>query len=324
MQTFDNQRLPKKYKRNGKECYLDPIRQRLIYVTPEETVRQHVVSYLLDELKVPANMIRVEEHLSHYGLKTKNRADIIIEKYVAKNDVIEPLVVIECKAPSVMLSDNVVSQMVGYANDLNCPFCMMTNGTDVECFYYSEEQCRYIAVRELPAYASMVKEEFVELPETELFRRLTLKEIDEHPRAYDADFGRSTPDDLAKACINLWECLLYTDHKLPTGKYSIFDVVEDYGVRLMSYGNASGGYLEGAYRSFIIEYKGSTEFISFGICPYCTEARPDYERTCLSVAIDNEKTSHNSLELILDENVELNGKTVDIYHHLLLLIHYFQ
>ena len=70
MQTFDNQRLPKKYKRNGKECYLDPIRQRLIYVTPEETVRQHVVSYLLDELKVPANMIRVEEHLSLYGLKT--------------------------------------------------------------------------------------------------------------------------------------------------------------------------------------------------------------------------------------------------------------
>lgn len=196
----------------------------------------------------------------------------------------------------------------------NCPFCMMTNGTDVACFYY-DEQRQYVKVTELPQYTSMVKEKFVELPEEKRFPRLTLKEIDEHPRVYDADFGRSTPDNLAKVCTNLWECLLYPEHKLPAGKYSIFDVIEDYGVRLMAYGNASGGYLEGAYRSFIIEYKGSTEFVSFGICPYCTEARPDYERTCLSVAIDNEDTSHNSLELIIDENVELDGDTVSIYHH---------
>ena len=27
--------LPQKYVRNGKECYLDPVRKKLIYVTPE-------------------------------------------------------------------------------------------------------------------------------------------------------------------------------------------------------------------------------------------------------------------------------------------------
>ena len=314
MSIFENQRLPKIFKRNGKECYLDPIRKRLIYITPEETVRQRVVSYLLDELKVPANMIRVEEHLSHYDLKTRNRADIIIEKYIAEDKPGKPLVVIECKAPSVMLSDNVVSQMTGYANDLNCPFCMMTNGTDIACYYY-DEQRQYVKVTELPQYTSMVKEEFVEVPEKELPPRMTLAEIDKYPRAYDDDFGRSTPDNLSKIFINLWECLLYPEHRLPAGKYSIFDVVEDYGVRILSYGNASGGFLGGAYRSFIIEYKGSTEFVSFGICPYFTDARPDYERTCLSVAIDNEDTSHNSIELVLDENVELDGDTVSIYHH---------
>ena len=31
-------KLPPVYKRNGKKCYLDPIRKRLIYITPEETV----------------------------------------------------------------------------------------------------------------------------------------------------------------------------------------------------------------------------------------------------------------------------------------------
>ncbi len=315
MKELSKQPLPEVFIRNGKECYLDPIRQRLIYVTPEEKVRQQVVSYLLNVLNVPANMIRVEEHLSHYGLKTKNRADIIIEKYEADEDVVVPLVVIECKAPTVMLSDAVITQMTGYADELGCKFCVMTNGTDVECFYYSEEQGQYLAIEELPEYTSMLKEEFVEIPLEEPLQRLTLEEINEHPRAYDADFGRSTPDDLSKAMINFWECLLYTDHKLPVGKYGIFKVVKDYGVRMMSYGNASGGYLEGAYRSFIIEYKESTEIVSFGICPYCTEARPDYERTALSVAIDNEESSHNSLELIVDENVELDGDTVTFFHH---------
>lgn len=32
--------LPPTYSRQGKECYLDPIRKKLIYITPEETVRQ--------------------------------------------------------------------------------------------------------------------------------------------------------------------------------------------------------------------------------------------------------------------------------------------
>ena len=38
-------KLPKTYKREGKDCYLDPIRERLVFITPEETVRQHVVTY---------------------------------------------------------------------------------------------------------------------------------------------------------------------------------------------------------------------------------------------------------------------------------------
>ena len=33
------------YKRNGRECYLDPIRKKLIYITPEETARQRVIQY---------------------------------------------------------------------------------------------------------------------------------------------------------------------------------------------------------------------------------------------------------------------------------------
>ena len=47
------EKLPKGYKRNGKECYLDPIREKLIYITPEETVRQKVIIHLTENLQVP-------------------------------------------------------------------------------------------------------------------------------------------------------------------------------------------------------------------------------------------------------------------------------
>ena len=66
-------KLPPIYKRNNRDCFLDPIRQKLIYITPEETVRQRVVSFLINELKVPANMISVEENLSHYYKDSKKR-----------------------------------------------------------------------------------------------------------------------------------------------------------------------------------------------------------------------------------------------------------
>ena len=55
------QLLPEVYKRRGKDCYLDPIRQKLIYITPEETVRQRMISYLVNELKVPRGAILVEK-----------------------------------------------------------------------------------------------------------------------------------------------------------------------------------------------------------------------------------------------------------------------
>ena len=56
--TFDEnyKKLPKVYKRAGKECYLDPIRNKLIQITPEETVRQRAIQYLL-EIGCPSNTL---------------------------------------------------------------------------------------------------------------------------------------------------------------------------------------------------------------------------------------------------------------------------
>jgi len=307
--------LPKIYIRSGRECYLDPIRQKLIFITPEETVRQQVVSFLVNDIKVPEKMIRVEEHLSHYGIQSKDRADIIIEKYDAETKENNPLVVIECKAPDIFLGEAVGKQMLRYADALNCDYCMMTNGAETFCYRYDSEKKDYVQIQEIPDYISMFRGDFAEVPEEELPPRLAFSEIPAHCREYDGyDIGADTSDKLAEVCVNFWEALLYQGHRLPAKEYRLFRLIEDYGVRLLSYGNASGGMFSGAYRSFLIEYNGSTEFVSIGLSPYSTWAKQDVQKTAINVAIDNEKETHLSLQMVVDDNVSVDGASVTFCH----------
>lgn len=95
----------------------------------------------------------------------------------------------------------------------------------------------------------------------------------------------------------------------------MFALIEDYGVRTLSYGNASGGVFNGLYRSFIVDVNGSTEFVSIGLSTYATYARPDNVKTALNVAIDNEKESHHALQLVLDDNTEYSGNNFTFLHH---------
>ena len=314
---FMKSELPPIYKRNNQEAYLDPIRQKLIFVTPEETVRQHVISYLINKLKVPKMLIRVEEPLKHYGIKSRGRADIIIDKYNEEENMYYPVAVIECKAPGILLGDSAHNQMYDYADKLGCDYCMLTDGDDNICYKYDSGDDKYIPINELPTYIDMLDGEYTPAPDEEQVPRIKFKYLAENVDYYidEEIIGKDTPKSLAINMVNFYECLIYTGHKLPIKKYKIFRLIEDYGVRNVFYGNAGGGGFSGRYRSFIIEYNGSTEFVSLGMFLYYTFSRPDIKKTSINVAIDNEDNSHDSLELVIDDNVEIYRNQLDFYHH---------
>lgn len=89
----------------------------------------------------------------------------------------------------------------------------------------------------------------------------------------------------------------------------------DMGVRMLSYGNAGGGLFQGAYRSFMIEYKGNAEIVSMGLSPYSRHDSPKKAKTAICVAIDNEKETHHALQLVADDNIQIVGNRIDFYHH---------
>ncbi len=315
---LSSQPLPQIYKRKGKECYLDPIRKKLIFITPEETVRQRVLSYIINELNVPMEMISVEEHLSHYGIKSSLRADIII-KCFTKNEELIPLAVIECKAPGIGLGDKTANQMLGYSDLLGCDYAMMINGDEYFCYYYAEQEEKYIQINSLPTYKDMLADKFTAFDPGEFPDRITYDKISEYLKEnlneYSTDISDQTEHNLACASFNLLEGTLTPYHKMPAGQYKLFRLIEDYGVRMLTYGNASGGAFYGPYRSFLIERDGSTEFVSIGFSVYNTSAHPDVYKTAMNIAIDNEKESHHSLQLIIDDNVRYTGNKFTFYHH---------
>lgn len=309
--------LPDIYVRQNRKCYLDPIRKKLIFITPEETVRQQAVGYLLHELKVPANMITVEAHLAHYGLDSKQRADIVIHA-LDENGIKYPIAIVECKAPGIYLGEAVGDQLANYCNELGADYAMMINDVDNFCYHYDSNIDDYVRIDSLPVYSEMLKGAFLEYEQGDMPERVKFEDISECLRENAEDFsGEISPQtnhELACASFNLFEGLLDPNHKIPAKQYNIFRLIEDYGVRQLTYGNAGGGAFYGLYRSFLIDYNGSTEFVSIGFASYSRTEKPDVSKTALMVAIDNEKDSHHALQLSIDDNVKKVGNSFVFYH----------
>ena len=312
---FQKYDLPPVYKRNNRDCYLDPIRKKLIYITPEETVRQRVVSYLINELDVPTDMITVEENLSHYYEGVKKRADIVIMRFDNEENIRIPIAVIECKAHGVLLGEKATNQAFGYSDQLLCEYVMLTDGERIICYKYESSTDRYIEITELPEYSEMLSGQFEKVPELEFPARIPFIELERNLDIYDYEIGADTPVSIAVPALNLWEGLLDKRHKLPCKKYKMFSLLEDYGIRMLSYGNASGGTFSGLYRSFLIDVKGSTEFVSLCITTYWKKGKEDNIKTCLAVAIDDDKSSHHALQLVLDDNLSVVDNVCNFYHH---------
>ena len=321
--NIENYDLPDIYIRKQRQCYLDTIRNKLIYITPEETIRQKLVSYLITELKVPQEMIAIEVHLSHYGIRSKNRADIVVCR--KEEDGLDyPILIIECKSPDVYLDEKTHLQVFDYCNQVEADYAVVVNGYELFCYKYNYEKNQYDEILKLPTYAEMLdgKYEIIDVVNKneriafENYEEVLLKKFASYSEDYYGEgISKSTPLPLAKIALNLSEALYDINYKMPEGKYKLFTLIKDYGVRDLSYGNAGGGKFYGPYRSFLIERNESTEFISFGITTSTRTEKPDIVKTCLCVSHDDEKEMHHALQLIFENNIEIKGDEVKFFHH---------
>lgn len=105
---------------NGEEVW-DIVRRRWVALTPEEWVRQHVVSTLSRHMGYPLELMQVEGSISLNGLS--RRCDVVVYGRDAR-----PRMIVECKQPAVQLTQQVIDQACRYNTVLQVPYLYLTNG----------------------------------------------------------------------------------------------------------------------------------------------------------------------------------------------------
>ena len=136
--------------RENKHFIFDLVRKKWLVLTPEEWVRQHCIHYLINEKGYPLGLIQVEKKLKVN--KLEKRYDIVVFN---KEGAINLLV--ECKRTNVPITQKTFDQIAQYNLTLNSEYLMITNGLD---HYYCQmdfKQKRYIFLKDLPLFKSLVK-----------------------------------------------------------------------------------------------------------------------------------------------------------------------
>lgn len=95
-------------------------------LTPEEWVRQNFIGYMVSSLGYPQALVAAEMPVDVNGLR--QRADI-----VAFSRAQRPLVIVECKAPSVALSQATLNQACRYLSSIGAVAVVLTNGLRHYC-----------------------------------------------------------------------------------------------------------------------------------------------------------------------------------------------
>jgi hypothetical protein len=105
-------------KEEGRELIFDRLRKKWVVLTPEEWVRQNFISYLTQTLAYPLQLI-------------------------------EPWMMIECKAMDIELNDAVLQQLLRYHISLPVEYLVITNGK--HSFGFRKTKGQLLEIEELPS-----------------------------------------------------------------------------------------------------------------------------------------------------------------------------
>ncbi|PIE78923.1 MAG: restriction endonuclease subunit R [Candidatus Delongbacteria bacterium] len=129
---------------DDKNFVFDNFRKKYVALTPEEYVRQHVALFLVNEKGFPSGLTATEHSLKVYEME--RRADI-----VNYNTAGEIVMITECKAPSVKISQKTFDQIARYNMTFKAKFLLVTNGINHYCCEFLPN-AKYKFLHEIPNF----------------------------------------------------------------------------------------------------------------------------------------------------------------------------
>lgn len=315
--------------KSGKR-YFDPFRNKFVCITPEENVRQKTCIIMAKKFGTPKEVIKVEDHLMHYGvMDKKGRIDISIS-FIDKRGTKKPLAVIECKEGRVpIIAQQVIDQAGEYAAYIGAAYFIVTNGIEMNYYRY-DKNGTYQAINAL-TYRDMLTSKYTIAKSSSVFTRLPYSEyykverLKRNKRISDK-IGEDTDEELIPTIINLYDCLSDLSRrieKLPTKRYKIID---DLGKQYRKYNDASGGcFGSGEYRVMrLLDRETNKEFLAgFSVTTTGkTVNHPKYGtsdgKSVLVIMINDGDRDEMSVQINMNKCIIVNGNMSTITHNALI------
>ncbi len=122
----------------------DELRKRWMVCTPEEWVRQNLIMFLISNMNYPKSLIALEKQIKIAGRNLRFDALVYNRNY-------SPLLIIECKAPQIKITQETFDQILTYNHLINAPYLLVTNGLfHVFCNVRSKSEIKFL--EEIPRY----------------------------------------------------------------------------------------------------------------------------------------------------------------------------
>lgn len=119
------------------------IRKRWVKLTPEEWVRQNTYQWMVSVAGYPREMISIEKGIR--VVEMAKRYDLLV--YDAS---FRPWMLVECKAQTVQLTEEVLMQALRYHIAVPVPFICMTNGDRLLLF--EKKEGGLVELAEMPVW----------------------------------------------------------------------------------------------------------------------------------------------------------------------------
>jgi type I site-specific restriction-modification system R (restriction) subunit len=136
---------------NSQQEIWDTQRRRWVKLTPEEWVRQHFVHFLIDYFNYPAG--RIGNEIAIKVGKLERRCDSVVF-----GDNGEPLMIVEYKATTVQLTQQVFNQISRYNIALQVDWLLVSNGLQHYCCHLNREANRWEFLQEIPGYQELTQQ----------------------------------------------------------------------------------------------------------------------------------------------------------------------
>jgi len=143
----------------GDEQVYCPLRREWVLGLPEEVVRVQFLTYMLDHLGFPRELMTVEKSLENLpgdrDFLPSRRIDILCYcRDLHHGKELTPLLLIECKA--VPITKKALNQAIGYNHFLKAYFICIVNQNELQFGWYSKEEKQYLFETELPRYEELI------------------------------------------------------------------------------------------------------------------------------------------------------------------------